>query len=175
VGLLYHHWRIWRPLTPHLLTIRMATLIAPYSSSLCCVAEGITISFQPKIWASTEKAPGPIRAIATNIAISRKTTKFELSKPHGSVVQTSAAAHSSAPSGLTIGVRNPISMKTPVNVRKTLAAKTVTVRLGGEKRWMMPWAASVPPAAARKTNSPTPAAPLGKVENSRCSVDLHQR
>jgi hypothetical protein len=148
-------------------------LIAPsYSSFLCCVAAGITISFQPKIWASTEKAPGPIRAIATSIAISRKTTIFEVSKPHGNVVQTRVAAHSAAASGLTSGVKNPIRTKTPVNMKKMLTAKTLTVRIEHDIRCRMPWAANVEPAAALKTKSPTPGAPRGNAENSLCSVDL---
>lgn len=111
---------------------------APYSSSLRGVGEGITISFHPKMWASTEKEPGPIKPIATNIAISLKATKFEPSKPQGNVVQTRVATHSRAASGLTIGVKNPITMKTPVNVRRTLAAKAFTLRLECEKRRMTP-------------------------------------
>jgi hypothetical protein len=53
-----------------------------------------------------------------------------------------------------------------------LTAKTLTVGLEREKRPMTPWAASVQPAAARKTKSPTPGAPLGNAENELCRVDL---
>ena len=113
--------------------------------------------------------------MAINIAISRKTTKVEVSKPHGNVLQTREAAHSNAANGLTIGVKNPIRTKTPVNVRKMPTAKTLTVGLEGEKRLMTPWAASVEPAAARKTKSPTPGAPLGNAENNLCRVDLPSR
>jgi hypothetical protein len=54
------------------------------------------------------------------------------------VLQTRVVAHSRAASGLTIGVKNPITMKTPVNVRRTPAAKAVTLRLEYEKRRMTP-------------------------------------
>jgi hypothetical protein len=82
------------------------------------------------------------------------------------------AAHSTAASGLTIGVKNPIRTKTPVNMKKMLTAKTLTVRIEHDIRCRMPWAANVKPAAALKTKSPTPGAPLGNAGNSLCRVGL---
>jgi len=76
--------------------------------------------------------------MAINIAISRNTTKLELSTPQGSEVQTSAAAHSKAANGLAIGVKNPIRRNMPVNARRLAVAKALTVKLECEERSTIP-------------------------------------
>src|SRR5580704_1214669 len=101
--------------------------------SYSCVgreAGGITISFQPNRRASSEKAPGPRRAMAAEMAMTGASASFDsngLNNCSGN--QEKAIPRFSRPARrLRIGVRNPIRRQTPLNERtaKDTSTRSVT-------------------------------------------------
>jgi hypothetical protein len=109
-----------------------------YCSGLCGEA-GTTISFHPNSRASSEKAPGPRKAIATKIAVAWMVSNLESKKlPERDIPKTAMLKHSRLASRLRTGVRKPNKMKTPVAVSKTPAISIGIVGCGLEKRRMIP-------------------------------------
>ncbi len=94
----------------------------------------MTISFQPKRRASSEKAPGPSRPMAADTAINWVITNFESEKLQncGGSQERAIPRHSMPARGLNIGVRKPTRMKRPLSRRNAADRESAGVNRSDE-------------------------------------------
>jgi hypothetical protein len=132
------------------------------------------ISRRPNKRRSTEKAPGPNRAIAAATITTRNAgsgvlKRFEVAGgTHDRAMPIVASATSTPPTG----VRNPTKSDTPLAMTIKPASHASDDPLPGSVRYTAPWTIAVTPIPTRSRSKPKPGRPPGNVENNRCRPGL---
>jgi hypothetical protein len=140
-------------------------------------ARGMMISFQPNKRASREKAPGPSRAMAAEMAMIGASASFDskgLNNCSGN--QEKAIPRLSRPARrLSNGVRNPISRPIPLSKRSAVDTNTISVMRSEDSRQRIPCPPRAVPTTTRRSRSPAPGRPAGNAENNLCSCIILRR
>ena len=132
-------------------------------------SEGSGYSRRPNSAASSEKAPGPRRAIAvatltTKTAVRGASNAFGVGAGSQAIASPMPNTAARAPAK---GVTRP--MRSRPAVRAAVTATTDVPSVGSPARHAAPWTTRASATASRNTMRPTPGDPVGNMANSLCT------
>src|SRR5579863_8869369 len=137
-------------------------------------AGGMTISLHPKSRASSEKAPGPRKAITTEIATNSSSASYESNRfQAGTGNHERKTPRDARPAiGLASGLRNPIRIAAPLIRNSTPKTGALELAFPRTPKNATPCVAAIRPRVIRKSSNPTPGKPPGNAENNLNSLAL---